>query len=275
MQDLWRLSAADLASLIRSKKVSAKEAATAALARLDAVNPEDQRRRRPQAGRGAGAGVRHRRRDRARRGRRAARGCAGYGEGQYRPGRLCHHQRPQAAARCYREDQQPGDRQSAQGRRRHSRPHQLPGIFLSLVHHQSGAWRHQKPARSRHHAGRLVRRRGRCGRGRHRPHRARHRYRGLDPLSRLCLWRAWPAADVRPHRGVQCGVAGAPDRPPDLGGVRPAGAHHRRSDGSRWLRCRARTFAIPGGCRRRWKARRCRSASRCASIPMDSIPCRK
>ena len=40
MQDLWRLSAADLASLIKSKKVSAKEAATAALARLDAVNPK-------------------------------------------------------------------------------------------------------------------------------------------------------------------------------------------------------------------------------------------
>lgn len=39
MQDLWRLSATDLASLIKSKKVSAKEAATAALARLDAVNP--------------------------------------------------------------------------------------------------------------------------------------------------------------------------------------------------------------------------------------------
>jgi amidase len=38
MEDLWRLSAADLASLIKSKKVSAKEAATAALARLDAVN---------------------------------------------------------------------------------------------------------------------------------------------------------------------------------------------------------------------------------------------
>src|SRR5262245_52629317 len=39
-QDLWRLSAAEMASLIRSKKVSAKEAATAALARLDAVNPK-------------------------------------------------------------------------------------------------------------------------------------------------------------------------------------------------------------------------------------------
>jgi len=39
MQDLWRLSATDLATLIKSKKVSAKEAATAGLARLDAVNP--------------------------------------------------------------------------------------------------------------------------------------------------------------------------------------------------------------------------------------------
>jgi amidase len=40
MQDLWRLSAADLAALIKSKKVSASEAATAALARLDTVNPK-------------------------------------------------------------------------------------------------------------------------------------------------------------------------------------------------------------------------------------------
>jgi amidase len=39
MQDLWRLSAQDIAALIKSKKVSAKEAASAALARLDAVNP--------------------------------------------------------------------------------------------------------------------------------------------------------------------------------------------------------------------------------------------
>ena len=39
MQDLWRLSAADLATLVKSRKISAKEAATAALARLDAANP--------------------------------------------------------------------------------------------------------------------------------------------------------------------------------------------------------------------------------------------
>jgi amidase len=40
MEDLWRLSAVDIAGLIRSKKVSAKEAAKAALARLDTVNPK-------------------------------------------------------------------------------------------------------------------------------------------------------------------------------------------------------------------------------------------
>src|ERR1700737_2989528 len=38
MDNLWRLPAANLASLIRDRKVSAKEAASAALARLDAVN---------------------------------------------------------------------------------------------------------------------------------------------------------------------------------------------------------------------------------------------
>src|SRR5258707_253886 len=40
MEDLWRLSAADIAALIRAKKISAKDAAVSALARLDAVNPK-------------------------------------------------------------------------------------------------------------------------------------------------------------------------------------------------------------------------------------------
>src|ERR1700753_4483548 len=39
MKDIWRLPAQELASLVRSKRVSATEAATAALERLDAVNP--------------------------------------------------------------------------------------------------------------------------------------------------------------------------------------------------------------------------------------------
>src|ERR1700761_4731188 len=39
MKDIWRLPAQELAGLIRSKKVSAKEAAASALARLAAANP--------------------------------------------------------------------------------------------------------------------------------------------------------------------------------------------------------------------------------------------
>jgi amidase len=39
MEDLWRLSATDVAAAVRAKKVSAREVAQAALARLDAVNP--------------------------------------------------------------------------------------------------------------------------------------------------------------------------------------------------------------------------------------------
>jgi amidase len=39
MEDLWRLSATEITKLVGSKKVSAKEVASAALARLDAVNP--------------------------------------------------------------------------------------------------------------------------------------------------------------------------------------------------------------------------------------------
>ena len=275
MQDLWRLSAADLASLIRSKKVSATEAATSAMARLDAVNPKinavvDHRPSEVLAeaaaidaaiGRGEDAGP--------------AGGRAGHGEGQYRPDGLCHHQRLEAATRGDRQNQQPRDRQSAQSRRRHPGPHQLPGILLSLVHLQSHSWRHQKPQGSRHHAGRLVRWRGGRGRCRHRAYRAWHRYRGLDPLSRLRLRRARPAADDRPHRGVQRGPGGAADRAADQRGVRPAWRGPSAISGSRWRRCRGRIFAIPGGCRRRWKGRRCRSASRCASIRMGWIRCPK
>lgn len=40
MNDIWRLPASELASLIRARKVSARDAAKAALARLDAVNPK-------------------------------------------------------------------------------------------------------------------------------------------------------------------------------------------------------------------------------------------
>ena len=38
--ELWRLPATDLAHLIRTRKVSARDAAQSALERLDAVNPQ-------------------------------------------------------------------------------------------------------------------------------------------------------------------------------------------------------------------------------------------
>ena len=40
MRPLWQLSATELATLVRSRRVSAVQAATAALERLDAVNPK-------------------------------------------------------------------------------------------------------------------------------------------------------------------------------------------------------------------------------------------
>lgn len=39
MNDIWRLSAAEVASLVRAKKISAREAMTSALQRLERVNP--------------------------------------------------------------------------------------------------------------------------------------------------------------------------------------------------------------------------------------------
>ena len=39
MSELWQLPATELAQLVRTRKVSAREAAESALKRLDAVNP--------------------------------------------------------------------------------------------------------------------------------------------------------------------------------------------------------------------------------------------
>ena len=256
MQDLWRLPAADLASLIKTKKVSAKEAATAALARLDAVNPK------------INAVVDHKP-DEVLAQAAAIDAAIGRGEDVGPLGgvpitvKVNIDQKGFATTNGLKLQRDtiatinsPVIDNLLQGRRRHFGADQLPGLFLSLVHHQSRAWRHQKPPRSRHHAGRLLRRRGRGGRGRHRAYRARHRYRGLDPLSRLCLRRPWPAADDGPDSGVQRRTAGAHR---SARRSAPSQARWRAPSaisGSRWRPCRPGIFAIPGGCRRRWKARR-------------------
>ena len=229
MQDLWRLSAADIAALIRSKKVSAKEAASAALARLDKVNPL------------INAVVDHRPADvlaeAAAIDATIARGeDAGPLAGVPVTVKVNIDQEGFATTnglKLQRDVIAATNSPVIDNLRKAGAvilgTHQLPGVFLPLVHQQFDPWRHQKSARPRHHAGRLVRRRrGGCRRG-HRAYRPWHRYRGIDPLPRLCLRRSRPAADRRTCPGLQRRAARTNHRGADLGGVGSAGAHHRRS----------------------------------------------
>jgi len=93
----------------------------------------------------------------------------------------------------------------------------------------------------------------------HRAYRPRHRHRRIDPLSSLCLWRSWSAAD---RWRIAAFNASLPERP-----IGPRSARFpvrwrapSAISGLRWRRCPARTRAISGGCRRRWKARKAKRA---------------
>ena len=275
MQDLWRLSAKDVAALVRSKKISAKEAASAAMARLDAVNPSinavvDHRPADVLAQAGAiDAAI-------------AARQDPGPLAGVPVTVKVNIDQQGFATTnglKLQRDVIAATNSPVIDNLRKAGAvilgPHQLPGVFLPLVHHQPDPWRHQKSARSRHHAGRLFRRRRGGGRRRHRAYRPWHRYRRLDPLSRLCLRRSWPAADRRPHRSLQCRAcrnarSGRRSRRYPVRWRAPS-----TISGLRSRRCPERTRAIPGGCRRRWRDRQCPSGPRCASVPTVSKPSRK
>jgi amidase len=94
MTELWRKPATDLAQLVRIGAASATEITQDALARLDAVNPAINAvvQFMPEQAMASGEGNRRGscpRRPAAATGRRA-----GDGQGQCRPGRLCHHQWP-------------------------------------------------------------------------------------------------------------------------------------------------------------------------------------
>jgi hypothetical protein len=105
MNELWRLSASEVARLARTRKVSAREVADAALQRLDSVNPRinaivDCRPDlvREQAdwvdsvlarGNDPGSGRR-----------------AGHCQDKHRPGRVCHDRWQQAARKPRRQIQQ-------------------------------------------------------------------------------------------------------------------------------------------------------------------------
>ena len=254
MEDLWRLSATDVAAAVKSKKVSAKEAATAALARLDAVNPAINAvvDHRPEDVLAQAAAI-----DAAIARNEAVGPLAGVPvtvkvnidqEGFATTNGL-KLQRDLIA----RSNSPVIDNLRKAGAVILGRTN-CPAFSYRWFTTNLHPWRHQKSARSRHHAGRLVRRRGRGGRGRHRPYRAWHRYRGIDPLSGLCLRRSRPAADGRPDRGLQCVAARTHHRRRRSARYRVRWRAPSAISGSRWRRCRAATCAIPGGCRRRSKA---------------------
>ena len=201
MSELWRLSAAELASLIRKREVSAVQGAQSALARLDAVNSR------------INAVVDHRPEDAlsqaAALDQRLARGedpgplagvpvtvkvnvdQAGYAttngvtlqkdviaqannpvvDNLLRAGAvvLGRTNTPAFSLRWFTSNQLHGDTRNPRNAAL------TPG-------------------------GSSGRRRGRGGR--HRSYRARHRHRRLDPLSGLCLRRAWPAAHAGPRGGL-------------------------------------------------------------------------
>src|SRR3977135_473204 len=196
MQDLWRLSASDLASLIRSKKVSAKDAAMAALARLEAGNPA------------INAVVDHRPEDvLAQAGAIDAAIARGEDAGPLAgvPVTVKVNIDQQGFATTNglklqrdviaKTNSPVIDNLRKAGAvilgRTNCPAFSCRWFTTNLVHGDTKT--HHDPGRT---PGGRARRGWRCGRGGHRTHRARHRYCGLDPLSRLCLRRSWPAADA-------------------------------------------------------------------------------
>ena len=271
MQDLWRLSAADLAVLIRSKKVSAAEAAKAALARLDAVNPR------------LNAVIDHRPEDVLKQAQALDAIIARGGD----PGPLAGvpvtvkvniDQEGFATtnglklqADTIAKSNSPVVDNLTQGRRGDPRSHQLPRVLLSLVHNQSGPRRHQE-SRATHRSRPEVRR---AVRGR--------RLRPASVTSRMApISLARSATPLMPAVCTGCGRPSGACRPSTRRCRSAASARRFRLSpdrsraplptcGLRWRRCPAGTRATPGGCRRRSRGRRFQNARRSASTPTGSI----
>ena len=143
MTELWRLPATELAQLVRTRKVSAREASEAALQRLDAVNPK------------INAVVAHRpdlvlqQADRI--DQMVARGeDPGVLAGVPVTVKVNIDQAGFATTNGTllrkgpdRENQQPCRRQSGTRRRGAARPQQRTDLCVALVHEQSGPWAHR------------------------------------------------------------------------------------------------------------------------------------
>jgi len=227
MDDLWRLSAAEIATLIASKKISAKQAASAALARLDAVNPAinavvDHRAkdvmaqadavdaaiaRNEEVGPLAGVPVTVK---------------ANIDQEGFATTNGLRLQRDVIA----RSNSPVVDNLRKAGAvivgRTNCPAFSYRWFTTNLLHGD-------KSARPKHYSRRLIRRGRGGGCGGYRPYRAWHRHRRINPLSRLCLRRSWAAANGRPRRGIQRLAARTHHWGADLGCVGSVGAHHRRS----------------------------------------------
>ena len=229
MEDLWRRSAADIAALVQSKKISATEAASAALARLDAVNPSinavvDHRPEDVLAQAGAI--------DAAIRRNESVGPLAGVpvtikvniDQQGFATTNGLKLQRDLIA----RSNSPVVDNLRKAGAvilgRTNCPAFSYRWFTTNLIH---GDTRNPRdpgltPGGSSGGAGAAVA----AGIG-HIAHGTD--IAGIDPLSGLCLRRSRPAADRRPHRGLQCLVARTHHRPADQRGIGSAGAHHRRS----------------------------------------------
>ena len=227
-QEPWRWDVATLAQAIRERSISSREAVSASLVRLDAVNPgvnaivetlaaealAQADRADEQLAKGDPVGVLH-----------GVPVTTNYTDqkGRATSGGV------KAFADLIAQDDSPSIANSAPGRRDHDRPDQRAGIFMALVHRQRTVWRNDQSVECRGHMRRFERRRRRCGRDRHLRARARHRLWRIDPASRLLLWRCGIAADVGTRTGAQCEHRRPSDHGAIDGRARPARAPRSRS----------------------------------------------
>ena len=185
----WKWDAVALAAGIRAREISSREAVTACVERMHAVNPQLNAVTCDLSEQALAAADRRRRGRRARgQVRRAARSAArgaGHDQGERRPGRLRDRQRRRGIQGCHRAP--PTVPVVANWKKAGAviiGRTNTPAFSFRLDTVNDFRGRTYSPWSRTHHAGRLERRRVVVGRGGHHAARARQRHRGLGALSR-------------------------------------------------------------------------------------------
>ena len=197
--ELWRLSASEVARLVRTRKVSAREVADAALQRLDSVNPritaivdcrpdlvrEQADRVDSLLARGKDPGP--------------LAGVPVTVKINIDQGRVRHDRWQQAVRKPHRQIQQPCRRQYGAGRCSAAWAQQRANVCHTLVYEQPALWRHThtQPTRSAADSWRIQWWWSCWRRSGHRTHCPRDGHRWLSALSRVCLRRSWATSRPR------------------------------------------------------------------------------